>query len=211
MFAPTRFGRRLTPVLLLFLVAALGVGCGVFSPDESKPPDNGGGGGGTFVAPTTPDLLMQNFKNAWEQRSIVEYEKLLDDQFLFFFAPSDGLKDFVGDSWGTTEELKSAGAMFRGDAGFDLITEETIPPILSIEFTTFAKIIDWSNPGSDPLYEGTLKARYKVGIRVTFQGVSQTTLVTGDNDFYVIKVPQTDGPDIYKIKVWEDQGQDVGA
>jgi hypothetical protein len=211
MFASTRFGRRLTPVLLLFLVAALGIGCGVFSPDESKPPDNGGGGGGTFGAATTPDTLMANFKNAWEQRSIVEYEKLLDDQFQFFFDPNDGLDSFIGPSWGRQNELDSVGAMFRGDTGFDLITHEAIPPILSIEFTTFAKIIDWSDPGTDPLYEGTLKARYKVGIKVQFQGVEQYTLVTGDNDFYVIKVPQTDGPDIYKIKVWEDQGQDVGA
>ncbi len=209
MFASTRFGRRLTPVLLLFLVAALGMGCGVFSPDESKvpPPDTGG----PIGLATTPDSLMANFKNVWEQRSIVEYEKLLDDQFLFFFDPNDGLDNFIGPSWGRQNELDSAGAMFRGDAGFDLITQEAIPPILSIEFTTFVKIIDWTDPGTDPLYEGTLKARYKVGIKVQFQGLSQYTLVTGDNDFYVIKVSQPDGPDIYKIKVWEDQGQDVGA
>jgi hypothetical protein len=159
-----------------------------------------------FDPSTTPDLLMQNLKNSWEQRSIVEYEKLLDDQFQFFFDPNDGLEQFVGPSWGHTEEWASAKAMFQGTSGYDLIRQEDIPPVLSIEFLTFAKVIDWSDPGTDPLYEGTVKARYKVGIKVQFQGVEQYTLVTGDNDFYVTKVQQTDGPDIYKIKVWEDRG-----
>jgi hypothetical protein len=211
MFAPTRFKRRLTPVLLLILIAALMAGCGIFSPDESKNNDGGDPPPTDFGAATSPDKLMENFKNAWEQRSLVEYQKLLDDQFQFFFDPNDGLDQYVGPSWGYTEELDSAKSIFQGDSGFDYIKQETIPPVLSIQFTTFAKIIDWENPPTDPLYEGTLRARYKVGISVSFQGVEQTTLVTGDNDFYVIKVPQTDGPDIYKIKVWEDQGQNLGT
>ena len=213
MFAPSRFGRRLTPVLFLFLVAALIAGCGIFSPDQSKPTDQPPVNV-DFPPATTPDILMANFKNAWEQRTIVEYEKVLDDQFQFFLAPKDyqDLQQFNFDpSWDRTAELKSVTAMFKGDGGFDLVNNVAIPPILSIEFTTFAKIIDWSDPGSDPLYAGTLKARYKVGISVSFQGVEQKTLVTGDNDFYVVKVPQADGPDIYKIKIWEDQGTDTGA
>jgi len=149
---------------------------------------------------------MSNFKNTWEKMWMSDYELLLDDQFLFFFDPNDGLEQFVRPSWGRQDELDSVGAMFRGDAGFDLITQEAIPPILSIEFTTFAKIVDWSDPGNDPFYAGTLMARYKVGIKVQFQGVEQYIPVTGDNDFYVTKVQQTDGPDIYKIKVWEDRG-----
>ncbi len=211
MFAPTRLKRRLTPVLLLFLIAVLAAGCGVFSPDESK--NNGGGGTdrGVFKPATSPDQCMANFKNAWEQRTLVEYEKLLDDQFQFFFDPNDGLEQFVGPSWGRTEELDSAKSIFEGDAGYDLIKQEDIPPVLSIEFTTFSKVFDWQDPGTDQLYEGTVKARYKVGIKVSFQGVEQTTLVTGDNDFYVKGYPQSDGTTLYKIKVWEDQGQNLGG
>ncbi len=208
MFAPTRLKRRLTPVLLLFLIAVLAAGCGVFSPDESKnivdPP-------GPIDAATTPDKLMANFKYAWENRSLVEYQKLLDDQFQFFFDPNDGLEQFVGPSWGRTEELASAKSIFEGDAGYDLIKKEDIPPVLSIEFTTFSKVFEWQDPGTDPLYEGTLKARYTVGIKVSFQGIEQTTLVTGNNDFYVKGYPQDDGTTLYKIKVWEDQGQNLGS
>ncbi len=155
---------------------------------------------------TSPDALMSNFKNTWEKMWISDYELLLDDQFLFFFDPNDGLEQFVGPSWGRQDELDSVGAMFRGDAGFDLVNQVAIPPVQSIQFTTFAKITEWSDPGTDPLYAGTLLARFKVGMVVRFQGVEQYTLVTGDNDFYVIKVSQPDGPDIYKIKVWEDRG-----
>jgi hypothetical protein len=154
---------------------------------------------------------MSNFKNTWEKMSISDYELLLGDQFQFFFDPNDGLEQFVGPSWSREEELASVKSIFGGEAGYDLIYQAAIPPVLSIQFTTFAKIIDWENPPTDPLYQGTLWARYKVGISVSFQGVEQTILVTGDNDFYVVKVPQTDGPDIYKIKVWEDQGPAIGA
>jgi hypothetical protein len=211
MFAVTKIRRRLLPVALL-AIGLLVVGCGIFSPDQSKTPP-GGGGGNSFPPSTSPDILMQNFENAWQQMNIVEYEKLLDDEFQFFFSPSDSLQDFVGESWDRTKELASTGAMFSNQPGSDPKTGEPISPILSIEFTNFSPQLPggWIDPGTDPLYAGTVLGRYKVGITVTFQAEGQISYVTGDNDFYVKGYPQQDGTTLYKIKVWEDRAQDLGG
>ena len=210
MFTSTPHRRVVVPLILATLLLLVS-GCGIFSPDESKdtPPDPGGG---EFVASTTPDLLMQNFRRAWEQMTIVEYEKLLADNFEFFFDPADNLDDFVGGpSWDRTKELTSATNMFSNQPGTDLTKDPPtpIPPILSIEFTTFSKITDWTNPPDGEIYRDTIRARYKVSIRVTYQGEANAGFVTGDNDFYAIK-RNVDGQDLYFIKVWEDKGKNQG-
>ncbi len=210
MFSTSSQTRHVMLSMVLVLALVFSSGCGIFSPDESKdtPPPPGGG---DFQPATSPDLLMENFKKAWEQMSIVEYEKLLATDFLFFFDPNDNLDDFVGGpSWDRTKELATATNMFSNQPGFDPVKQVAIPPILKIEFTTFSKINDWADPGTDPLYAGTIRATYKVAITVTLQGSDQLTRVTGDNDFYVEPV-QVDGKTLWVIKVWEDRGQDLGT
>ena len=106
---------------------------------------------------------MKNLRDAWEQRLIVEYGKLLNDQFQFFFDPADGLEQYQGSSWTRAQELSAAASMFKGDAGFDLVNQVAIPPVLSVEFTTFAKVVDWSDPGTDPLYAQSALQRRDTG------------------------------------------------
>ncbi len=164
-----------------------------------------------FQPATTPDLLMENFKKAWEEQSIIEYEKLLATGFQFFFDPRDNLDGFVGGpSWDRSRELATATKMFSEQPGFDPIGQVAIPPIRGIEFTVFQKISDWGDPGADPLYTGTIRARYKISIIVSFLGVESSTRITGDGDFYVEPV-EADGQLLWVIKVWEDQGLVFGA
>ncbi len=206
MFHSSRFHRALLPLALSVLLL-FSSGCGIFSPDESKeapPPVSG-----DFEPATSPEILMENFKKAWEQMSIVEYEKLLATDFQFFFDPDDGLEEFLGASWDRTHEIGAATKMFSNQPGADPKTGDPIPPILSIRFTTFDKLTDWAEPPAEPLYEGTIRARYKVAIQVTYQGEGSYSNVTGDNDFYVEPI-EVDGKTLWVIKVWEDKGKDQG-
>jgi hypothetical protein len=141
----------------------------------------------------------------------VEYDKLLDDQFQFFFNPDDGLEQYFGPAWDRQHELSAAAAIFSGDTGYDRIKQESIPPVLSIEFGYLLKIRDWSDPGTDPLYAGTLRATYRVGMKVLLAGVEQTVLITGDNVFYVTAYSQADSITVYKIKIWEDGNYGLGT
>ena len=163
---------------------------------------------GIFPPSTSPDLLMEHFKKSWEQKTITGYEKLLTGDFQFFFDPADNLDDFVGGpSWARTKELAAATNLFSSQPGFDPVKRGAIPPILSIEFTTFSKITNWEAPPDGILYAGTMRARFKVSIRVTYQGYAGSTQVSGDNDFYVINVNPEGPVPLYEIKVWEDKGQ----
>jgi hypothetical protein len=210
MNSPTRFRAACRPLTLL-AVGLLIAGCGIFSPDETKDPPVDTGGG-EFVPATTPDLVMQNFQNAWEQLNFAEYSKLLATEYTFYFDPADELDAYVGGpSWSLQDELASVQAMFSNQSGVDPVTEEVIPPIVSIEFTSFLPLDpDWQDPGSEELYAGTVRQRYRVSMRVTYQGEALTTLVSGVNYFYVAPI-EVDGEMLWQIKIWEDRGNEGGT
>ena len=206
MYSPMRLRAALLPVALL-AVGLLIAGCGIFSPDETKDPPVDPGGG-DFVPATTPDLAMEMFEKAWEAMNFAEYSKLVATEFQFFFDPNDNLEEFIGGpSWQVGQELASVEAMFSNQGGRDPVTDEPIPPILNIQFELFQPLDPgWQPPGDGDLYLDTIRQRFQVSIRVTYQGEELTTRVRGENWFYVTPVEE-DGQTLWKIKVWEDKGQ----
>jgi hypothetical protein len=97
-------GKRIALLALMFPVFL--VSCG---DDDATGPEAG------YPAATTIDLLLDNFLKAYTSMSLVEYERLLDEEFGFTFDMSD-----VGESsdyrlaWSSQEELLSAASMFGG-------------------------------------------------------------------------------------------------
>lgn len=67
-------------------------------------------------AAATIDILLDNFQEAYSTMSYVEYERLLDDSYLFVFDPRDvnetnGFKEL----WSRGDDLDSARRMFGGE------------------------------------------------------------------------------------------------
>jgi hypothetical protein len=185
------------------LVVATGLlsGCGLFSPDEtSDPPDNGGDV--AYPAATTPDLVVANFEKAYEEKKIDEYDKLLDENFTFYFSQTDVNQLGVPASWDRAQELLSATKMFSAQPG---TTPGGQPqePIQSFQVVLQPETTVWDTnvPAEFP---GTLKRSYNVNMTVFFEG-GGSVAVRGIQDFYVAPV-EVNGTTIYKLRYWVDFG-----
>lgn len=206
MHSPTWL-RRVTLPCTVLVVGLLIAGCGIFSPDETK--DDKGGGGGTFVDPTTPELMMENFKNAWDTMNKDEYIDLLHTEFQFFFDPGDNLEQYIGTPvWNLDQERQSVTSMFTNQPGVDPVTQEAIPPIASISVESFVPLdTGWQIPpgGDDPenLYYNTVRQRFMVSINVSYQGDGSSTRVSGENRFYAVNIGTPEAPN-WQLKIWED-------
>lgn len=188
-------------VASLVVATSLLSGCGLFSPDETEPD-------GTVPPPpeypraTTPDLVVSNFERAYEEKSIAEYDKLLDSAFTFFFSQTDVNQLGVEPSWDRAAEMASATKMFSALPG---TTPGGQPqePIQSFQVLLEQETTTWdSNVPSQ--YAGTLRKSYNVNMTVFFQG-GGSVAVRGIQDFYVAPV-DVDGTTIYKLRYWVDFG-----
>ncbi|MBD3237359.1 MAG: hypothetical protein GF330_11685 [Candidatus Eisenbacteria bacterium] len=85
-----------------------------FMPDQ----DDGGGNGGvviTFEPRTSPENLCENLMSAYKERSIVEYESLLAEDFTFYFSEEDQSRPEIPEQWGRNEEIEAHEGMFDGE------------------------------------------------------------------------------------------------
>lgn len=198
----------------LLLIAVLGSGCGIFSPDESK---DGGGGGTPVEYPTavTPDIMLGNFEKAWENLNILEYDKVLHESFVFWFADDDIASNNIGEFWDRASDMESAENMFSGRTGLRKNEEgqdEVIPAILSFDMTLDV-VEPWRSDFTDgeEFAAADFRGRYRVNMTVRYADASRVTTVSGLQDFYVKRVEaQIDGQvvDVYQLFAWKDQGKD---
>lgn len=179
--------------MVLVLSAA---GCGIFSPDTAS---DGPGGGGGFPAMTTPDQAVENFARAWEERNYEEYEKILDEGFVFYFAQEDIDNNAVpGESWPRVEELQSADRIFNAGGTSRSVTSISI---------VLNPIDSWTDQVA-PEFAGTQKRTYFVNMNVNYSN-GDIGDVRGQQVFYVAPTTQNiEGNDVtvYKLKFWRDLG-----
>lgn len=196
--------RLLWPTALVVLITAAG-GC-IFSPDNSN--NNGGGGGQPqYPEATTPDQLMENFKNCYDAMDYSTYaDKILHPEFKFVFA-ADTPEAIAGPTGylDHDQELQTTQNMFEGHTGTDPVTGQVKDPVQDVQFTSLIKsATDWEAvPSNDPYFPDSLKALYDVDISFVLEGGLNQFRVQSQQLFFVkaVQVQQSDGTlkDIYKL------------
>jgi hypothetical protein len=202
--------RRPGRLLLAVLFAGLVSGCGIFSPDEST--EGGGGGGGNEPYPLAFDenQLITNFIRAHEERNFIEYDKLLHDGFIFYFASEDIDRSPGGQGfWDRAADVASTDRMFNGKSGTkpDGSTQD---PVQQITLRLEAVDGQWTTP-TDPEFAGTRKRSYKVFMDVTYTN-GDISRVTGEQQFFAAPVNIQQGEvtvTIYQLKFWRDTGKEI--
>ena len=193
-------------LLLLASLATLVVapGC-IFSPDDSG--GGGGGGGGTvqYPWPDTPDQLMTNFKNAYENRDIDAYRDVLDTDYKFVFAEGTDGMDPRG-YWLREDELASATNMFSGDPHTN--SQGVLAPGISdISFDILVPQGVWEDvPENDPDFgaPGVKKRLYQV--RIVLSHSDGTYTISSQQLFWVIPREVDDGTGATRVR-WYLYGQ----
>ena len=179
---------RLRLLALLLPVAGISLlASGCFNPFSPKKDDD--------VPPTpvafnrlTPEALINEFfPGAYENRDSVRYDEMLDDHYEFVFLEVDrGDADLPEgeDSWGRTQELRSAGNLFRADNVTDIL----------LDLTPISKIADNTVFDDKPEEELWYKLRTETDLRVTVLDESQdgwtTFLVANQQEFIVRPDPR---------------------
>ena len=186
---------RIIPLVILI---ALSAACSDDKRTITDPVDTG------YVTADTPDALMVNFVRAYEERNIVEYEKLLHDDFEFTFTAEDvtelGLPSPI---WDRLTELAATQRMFDGSMGVDPISGQPTPAITNIALS-LDKVTEWTTANDgDPRYEGTQHRVYRVTMRVTLEG-TEDQRIGGHQDFYVV---ENDG--VFQMKAWNEVGWSI--
>ena len=96
-----------TPLLLVLIVSAIPIlGCGEDDPVEEPTPicyfDCG---------PNNGERVLANLEASYNRKNIAELDKLLDPNFVFFFAPAD-VGGNVPSQWGRAEEMFMTRRLF---------------------------------------------------------------------------------------------------
>jgi hypothetical protein len=201
--------RRAAAILFVLAIAALVPGC--FNPFNPLVAKNRAGAVDPPPFPSRPDLVIRLFEWCWDHRSIVEYEEIFTEDFLFEFAATDTAGNaFRGRALTRFDEIETTRHLFVGGG--------TSPPANSITLLLDQNLI----PGQDSR-EGREDTTYFQQI------VTQVTLridtdeedfqVTGQARFFLVRgdsalipaelVARGFGPDPgrWYIQRWEDETQ----
>jgi hypothetical protein len=177
------------------------------SPTQPAEPD--------YAEATTPDLLVENFVKAQEDRNAEEYDTLLDESSVFYFAGEDvDLSPGQQGFWQRAAELDTAGRMFSGQTG-TRPNGDSQPGVQQITLRLNDIDPEWTDASAeDPEFEGSLKRRYEVDMTVSFLSSDLLTHVTGEQDFYVIPVVLDEGlaseRTVVRLRFWKDLGRPLG-
>ncbi len=156
----------------------------------------------------SPDILVQNFVKAWNERNGLEYERLLDGEFVFFFAPQEVEDIGHGSFWDRSRELQSVDKMFNSQPG-------TRPdgglqdPVHTINLELISQSSAWSPEVPDE-FSGTVGKTFEVAMSVTYTN-GDISEVSGLQEFYVSQAEETIGTEtktVFRLKFWRDLGRD---
>jgi len=106
------------------VLAAVGLLAGSCILDPKKaPPKKGGPIGQEYRSLKEKDDVLINLQLAYNDRNISQYDKLLDDDFIFIFSQTDWQAGKTPRQWDRTSEIRATTNMFsRNPTGKDPIT-----------------------------------------------------------------------------------------
>jgi hypothetical protein len=159
---------------------------------------------------TTQDLLVDNLTRAYNEGSTDEYDKLLHEGFVFYFAPDEVAEIGMGVSWDRAQDVASARRMFTAQPGH-APDGNPVAPVQKLQLTLVPEDdgAGWTDQVSQD-FAGTTMRRFEVDMRVTYTS-GNSERITGLQEFYA--APKTvmakDGSavTVYRLKYWRDLGK----
>ncbi|MBA4378611.1 MAG: hypothetical protein C0395_08200 [Gemmatimonas sp.] len=141
-----------------------------------------------YPIPDTPDRVMTNFRNAYDEMLADEYAGTLHADFIFVFVDGSPVAPPSG-FYTRSEELLTTIPMFSGEQGHD---EAGVvkPGVRDVDFRQLTRLSEWEiAPESDPHFPGVLRALYDVEVVFVLDvDWSHTLTVDSQQLFYVTSV-----------------------
>jgi hypothetical protein len=200
-----------TPLLRSALVGVAFValiGCSENNPIEPGPP--------AFPFAATPDQLIANFEKVHNDMDFAEYDKLLAEDFQFWFAAEDARLAANGMFWDRATDIASTRNMFTGAAG--QTPEGSIrPAVQSIELILAPIDEVWRAASSESIGgvtaipSGAMRREYSVTLEVDYAAGDIVSQVRGGQLFYAVPTTVPDGKggttQEWQLLLWRDLGE----
>jgi hypothetical protein len=142
---------------VLLAVTAIGFCfCGIACDDGITEPVNKTPAGPVFKSLDTGYALLDNLELAFNTFNAVEYDKLLDENFIFYFSPADFSSGKTPEQWGAASELAAYNNFFDDTRTENRVVSRSIKMYSSSAFWT-------AIPPDDPVsYPGETWYRSRV-------------------------------------------------
>jgi hypothetical protein len=171
-------------VLMVMVLAPLLSGC-VFSPKSSpikQPPPP------ALSDNTTPQLAMERFIGAYEQKKAAEYQGIFTGDFTYEFSNTTDptLVTQYSTGWFKTDEKESSNHLFTG---YTPAGGQTLPAATSIDIKLASDIPGPDQAAPDPTKYQVLLTRVDGSITVPQSGAEPLTyLITNNlNEFHLVR------------------------
>ena len=138
----------------------------------------------------TQDLLMTNFRTAYDQMNIEEYRNALHEDFRFIFA--EGTTIQPNGFFTREQDLLSTTHMFNGEQGMSE-TGEIKPGVRDVDFRLLQRLSpEWEDvPVTDPDFPGATRAVFDVELVFNLNDDANSTItVESQQIFYAMPVPE---------------------
>jgi hypothetical protein len=195
--------KRIIAIFIIALVTPLFSSC-IF---DAEKVDGGGGPppGPAFRDLTERDDVLFNLTESYNQRNWDEYNKLLDDKFIFNFSVADyndGKVEFL--QWDRAAEIAATRNILDPSAPLPPGRD----PVSSIDLTiTFVDGADDWQPVTPDQQEFPGETHYKQNVDYFLNVVAGETTFTSGNPIkaeYVVRLTNVGGTDIWRIVSWRD-------
>jgi hypothetical protein len=139
-----------------------------------------------YPFPDTAAKLMANFKLAYDEMNIDEYDNVLHAGFIFVFADGSPVAPTTG-IYTRPEDLQSTTRMFAGEQGQDPDGQPKAP-VRDIEFSQMERLTEWEEvPLDDPYFPGALRALYDVRLVFDLNTDSTNTITIDCQQLFYVK------------------------
>ena len=166
--------------------------------------------GEDFPLATTPEIWVENFRQAWAELDLFAYETGLHEDFSFWFSPEDVFQ--TGRlMWERELELQVATRMFTGqfDPGTcEPDTSGEVPTLASLSLV-LSPLDAWTNDFDDgsEFGEADLRGSFQVDMLVRYAESDLITTVESVVVFYLRRVGVqvgSDAQDIFQLFAWRE-------
>ena len=138
-----------------------------------------------YPIPDTPDRVMTNFRNAYDEMLADEYAGTLHADFIFVFSEGSPVAPESG-YYTREQELLTTIPMFSGVTGLNE-TGQIRPAVRDVDFRYLERLTEWEiAPESDPHFPGVLRALYDVWVVFDLDDEAFSTMTVESHQFFYV-------------------------